>query len=334
MRLSKIGRKRPILYRGKFNVPLPIIKRLAAAKNHFILAKIDNFNGKVNQYYLTIDNILSAVIMAKEGTLTTTDHRKKITKFFKYLKRQAKARSIDEEDFYHFYKLWQKCRYSLYYPKSTEIEKIELFSLHLLEFAVTELARLYKSDETILAQKVDELLEVYQSEALLDEVANIHEYRQIEAERLGELYGRKFEMKFMNPWNFIDISLITDCKEIAEIIDNSDEIRNLMFKTLKTLEQMIFKIRELNFIRIVKEIADAKIRKSAKKREVAIDEAIDAATKHPGMKFRLALNFTYDSKDYKDLEKIKSWLIHAISDILTNPNKTIKTGWEIYKKQS
>ena len=69
MKIRQLVRERPILYRGRFEVPTKVISRLAVASNHLILAEVTGFNGQVDQYYLAIDNLLSAIIIAKEGTL-------------------------------------------------------------------------------------------------------------------------------------------------------------------------------------------------------------------------------------------------------------------------
>lgn len=334
MKVRKIGRDRPVLYGGKFRVPLPVIKRLAASKNHFILAQIANFNGKIDQYYLTIDNILSAVIVAREGTLTTTNHRRKITKFFRYLRRRTRIRSIDESDFHGFYDLWSKSRYSLYFPKSSETEKIMLFTSHLLEFAITEIARLFKSDETILAQKVDELLEVYESEAIQEEAEIIHQYRQMEGEELGEMYGGRLGMKLTNRWNFIDVSLLTDRKEILEIADGSEDIRTLLVETLKNWDQLVSTIQGLIFKRVALEIANAKMKRRAIDPDVAMEESMEAAAKHPRAQFRLTLNSTYDPSGPKRTAAFFTQTMKALDDMRKNPNKAIMTGWEIYKKYS
>jgi len=331
LRIRKIGRERPILYRGKFNVPLPVIKRLAASKNHLVLAQIANFNGKVDQYYLVIDNVLSAVIVAKESTLTTTDHRKKITKFFEYLKKRTRIRSMDESDFHEFYNLWLKSRYSLYFPKSSEIEKIRLFTSHLLGFAITEIARLFKSDETMLALKVDELLEVCQPETILEEVGHIHEYRQMEAEQLGEMYGGRLGMKLANLWNFMEVSLLTDRKEIREIIDCSEDIRIFLIETLKNWDQLVSTIQGLVFKRIALEIADTKMKRGAINPDVAMREAMEAAGKHPKAQFRLTFNSTYDPSGPKRTAEFFTRMMKAAEDMRENPNKAIMSGWEIYK---
>lgn len=335
MKIRKIGRARPILYRGKFNVPLPVIKRLAASKNHGLLAGITNFNGKIDQYYLTIDNILSAVILAKEGNLTTTDHRIKITKFYNHLKHRAKIRSIEKEDFYGFYNLWSRSRYRLFFPSSSDIEKIELFSQHLLEFSITEIARFFKSDETILSKNIEKLLKVYRNEAILEEVGHIHEYHQMEAESMGERYGGKLFRKLLNPWNFIDVSILTDRKNVNKLLNDSDEIHSLFADFLKTWDQLIDKIQLNNFDRIVSEIANGKIKKHGIDEKVAIKEAIEAASLHPEVqRFRLSLNFTYDSSGPKRTVLYYSKMMKAALDLSDNPNKPILTGWEVFKKYS
>jgi len=335
MKIRKIGRARPILYRGKFNVPLPVIKRLATAKNHYNLAGVTNFNGKIDQYYLTIDNVLSAIILAKEGNLTTTDHRIKIKKFFNHLNRRARIRSIEKEDFYGFYDLWSRSRYRLFFPSSSDIEKIELFAKHLLVFSITEISRFFKSDETILSNKVDELIKVYINEAIIEEVGHIHEYHQMEAESLGERYGGKLIRKFLNPWNFIDVSILSDRKNVDKHLDDSDEIHSIFADLLKTLDQLVDNIQLNNFNRIVSEIANGKIKKHGIDEQVAIKEAIKAASIHPEVqRFRLSLNFTYDSSGPRRTVQYYSKMMKAALDLSDNPTKPILTGWEIFKKYS
>lgn len=89
--------------------------------------------------------------MAKEGALTTTSHKRKIARFFAHLGKRAKIRRIERTDFDEFYDLWAESRYNVYFPKSQVVEKIRLFTFHLFDFVVTETARFFKSDETILA---------------------------------------------------------------------------------------------------------------------------------------------------------------------------------------
>ena len=335
MKIRKIGRARPILYRGKFNVPLPVIKRLTTSKNHYLLAGITNFNGKIDQYYLTIDNILSAIILAKEGNLTTTDHRIKIKKFYNHLNRRAGIRSIGKEDFYGFYDLWSRSRYRLFFPRSYDIEKIELFAQHLLEFSITEIARYFKSDETILSKKVEELLKIYRNEAMLEEVEHIHEYHQMEAESIGELYGGKLIRKFLNPWNFIDVSILSDRKNVDKYLDNSDEIHSIFADFLKTWDQLVDNIQSNNFNRIVSEITNEKIKKHGIDEQIASKEAIEAASIHPEVqRFRLSLNITYDSSGPRRTVQYYSKMMKAALDQSDNPNKPILTGWEIFKKYS
>jgi hypothetical protein len=67
MKIRKLGRERPLLYRGLFKVPAKVISRLAVANNHLILAGVAGFNGQVDQYYLAIDNLLSAIICMHAG---------------------------------------------------------------------------------------------------------------------------------------------------------------------------------------------------------------------------------------------------------------------------
>lgn len=198
-----------------------------------------------------------------------------------------------------------------------------------------EIARLFKSDETILAKKVDELLEVYQSEVILEEAGHIHEYHQMEAELLGDRYGSKLGMKLANRWNFINVSLLTDHKEICEIIKQSEEIRELLIETLKNWDQLVSKIQGLNLKRIALQIAEAKMEKKAINLDDAMKEAVEAAAKHPeAYKFRLTLNSTYDSSGPKKTALSFSRIMKASRDMIENPNRAVMTGWEIYKKYS
>ena len=335
MKIRKIGRERPVLYRGKFDIPRKVISRLAVAKNHLNLAQIANFNGKVDQFYLTIDNVLSAIDVAKEGNLTTTDHRIKIDNFFKYLRRRAKIRSIDKSDFEEFYDLWQRSRYKLYFPKSSKVQKMGLFVSHLFDFAVTEIARLFKSDETILAEKIEELIEIYQSEAILEELGHFHDFMEMEAERVGEIYGGKLGMKLANPWNYIDISLLTDRKAIVDIIDHSKTVREILSDFLMNWDKLVSETRKRILRRVALRIAKAKIKKRNISKAVALKEAMEAAAKHPEVwKFRLVLNFVFDPSEPKEITSRFSQMLQALEDMRESPHKAIKNGWEHHKEYS
>ena len=333
MKIREIGRERPVLYRGKFDVPPKVTSRLAVSSNHLVLSEIANFNGKVDQYYLAIDNLLSAVIVAKEGRLTTLNHRKKIDKFFRHLRRRAKIRRICKTDFYEFYRLWQRSRYRLYFPSSSTVEKMWWFTSHLYEFAVTEIARFFKSDETILAREIDKLLEIHQSEAISEEVAHIHESRQMEAEHLGEIHGARLGMKLANPWNYIEVSFLSDSKAIADIIDQSKKIREVLADFLTKWDRLVSEIQGLNLERVALKIASEKMKKKAIDKDIALDEAIIAAGKHPETsRFRLVLNITLDQSEPKKIASQFLRMRQAAFDMINNPNRTKKTGWEIYKE--
>jgi len=329
MRIRKVSRARPILYKGQLSVPNSVISRLAIAKNHLELAQIAHFNGKINQYYMTIDNLLAAVITAKEGCLTTTSHPKKIEKFFVHLGRRARLRKIDKEDFDEFYELWADSRYKVYFPKSEVVEKIRLFTNHLFNFVLTEIARFYKSDETILAEKVNDQLKVYSSESIEKEAAFIHEQRQIEAEEIGDGGGPGIGMKLANPWNFMELSLFSDRKDISEIIDNSKATAKIIHDFLKNWEALCNQIWILNFSKIALEIATAKAEKNSTTIEAVMPEAIEDAEKHPAIhRFRLILDLSYDSNEPKRTIENLSIALKAFRD---NPKKTELNGWEIRK---
>ncbi len=332
MKIREIGRNRPILYKGKFQVPKSVISRLAVSQNHLALAEMVNFNAKIDQYYLAIDNTLSAMIMAKESTLSTTDHRQKIAKFFKHFARRAKARSISRADFKAFYSLWSKSRYQLYFPSSKLTWEMGLFTAHLYDFAVTEISRFYKSDENLTAKEVVTLLKVYHSFALLEESSNVHEANQMMLEQEGEAYGGKLEIKLLNPWNYIHPSLVSDHREVIEIIDSSEEIQKLIQTFVQTWDKTIKKVVVMNLQKIGIDIANAKLRKKHIEKEKAIEEAIEECRTHPELvRFRLALNFTYDSMSAK--EELEKWSRIIAASIKSDqfPNKAHMTGWENYK---
>lgn len=325
MKITKIGRQRPVHYQGKYNVPNKVVSRLAASRNHLVLANIASFNGRVDQYYLVIDNLLSAIIIAKEGGLTTRNHKKKIKKFFEHLGRRAKVRKIEKTDFDEFYDLWQRSRYHLYFPKSSLVNKMAVFTSHLFDFTVTETARFFRSDETILARKIDELQEIYESEKIHEEVSHIHESRQMEAEELGERYGARLGMKLANPWNFIDVSLLSDKETIVDNIDQSEEIEEILVDFLKSWDKLISEVQMLNLKHIAK--------KNEVDEDEALKEAIDAAANHPEtLKFRLILNFSFDSSEPKEVASSFSKIMWAVHDMIEHPQKAIKDSWEIYKE--
>ncbi len=332
MRIRKVGRARPILYKGQFSVPNSVIERIAIAKNHLELAQIAHFNGKINQYYITIDNLLAAVITAKEGCLTTTSHPKKIEKFLTFMGRKARLRKIDKEDFYEFYELWADSRYRVYFPKSEVVEKIRLFTNHLFEFVLTEVARFYKSDETILAEKVDNQLKVYSCECMEKEASFIHEKRQIEAEEIGDRGGPGLGMKLSNPWNFMELSLVSDRKDISELIDSSESAAKNVQAVLQNWEHLINEVFILNISNIASDIATAKAQKNSTTIDSVIPEAIEIAGKHPAAhKFRLVLDLSYDSSEpQRTIDKIRMFL-KAEKD---NPKKSRFNGWEVRKEYS
>jgi hypothetical protein len=330
MKIHKVGRTRPILYKGQFSVPNSVIERLAIAKNHLELAQIAHFNGKINQYYMTIDNLLAAVITAKEGCLTTTSHTKKIEKFFTFMSRKARLRKIDKEDFYEFYELWADSRYRVYFPKSEVVEKIRLFTNHLFEFVTTETARFYKSDETILTEKVDNQLKVYRSECIEKEASFIHEKRQMEAEEIGDRGGPGLGMKLSNPWNFMELSLVSDRKDISELIDSSEDAAKYVQAILQNWEHLINEVFILNISNIASEIATAMAQKNSTTVDSVIPEAIEMAEKHPAAhRFRLVLDLSYDSSEPKRTIENLSMALKAFRD---NPKKVRLDGWEIKKE--
>jgi hypothetical protein len=330
LRVRKIGRERPILYRGKFHVPYGIVKRLAIPQNHLILAEAANFNAKVDQFYLAIDNTLSAMIIAKEGTLTTKNHKIKIEKFFNHFSRRARLRDITQEHFAKFYSLWSKSRYKLFFPGSLDIHEMGLFTNHLYEFAVTELARFYRSDETLLYNEILKQLEIRSSDALVKEVGNIHEARQIDMEQISEGSGSRLESKLLNPWIYIRASLLSDNGETIKTIDSSQKIGDIVRDFLRLWEKLVSEIVEQNMTRIGTSIANNKLKR--KGRDEVMKEAVEEVWKHPDiLRFRLVLNLSYDSMSAKD--ELRKWakLIAVTVGNLKDQNKAHKSGWENYR---
>jgi hypothetical protein len=333
MKITEIGRARPILYRGKFNVPKSVVSRLAVSQNHLILAETANFNARVDQFYLAIDNALSALIMAKEGILGTTNHRKKIEIFFKYFSRRARIRSISKDDFDRFRTLWSKSRYRLYFPSSILTFEMGLFASHLYDFVVTEISRIFGSDEIIVSEKVGRLLRVHGCDAILEECSHIHEMNQTHLEGEGEACGRKLELKLLNPWNYVRVSLFSDHERVATSIDSSRDmhllLRNCAVAWDKLIKEVIFK----NIEQIGLDIANAKLRKKQIVEQQAIEEAIEAYRDHPEtLRFRLTMNFSYDSMSAE--EELSKWtkiIAASIRIIDQHPRKAHKSAWENYR---
>jgi hypothetical protein len=336
MKIIKLGRERPVLYRGKLAVPAEVISRLAVAQNHYVLSQIAGFNGKVDQYYLVIDNLLSAIIVAMEGSLTTKSHCMKISKFFKHLGRRAKIRYIERSDFDEFYELWGHSRYRLYFPDSATVWKMGLFVNHLFEFSVTEIARYFKSDENLLIQKVDKLLEIFPTSSILEEAAVIHERTQMEAEEFGEIHGYKLGMKLANPWNSISVSILSDRRDVAEAIDNSKKIRQMAKEILEAWDKMISEIQYAILKQLVLEIAEAKMRKKGINQDDALEEAIEAVPTHPRIhNFRVALNLAIDSTGpVGHIGSLLTWSLLNDLELDKHPKKAVSDGWEQYKKHA
>jgi lipopolysaccharide biosynthesis regulator YciM len=145
------------------------------------------------------------------------------------------------------------------------------------------------------------------------------------------MYGGKLVRKLLNPWNFIDVSLLTDRREIAKTLDRSDEIRVLLGDALNSLDKLATRIQIENFMRIALTIAHAKTTKSQISKEAAAEEAIEAASKHPELfKFRLSFNFNYDSSEPKEtLSMFGRLLLQSIGT--ESPYRVLKTGWETFK---
>lgn len=284
---------------------------------------------------MTIDNLLAAVITAKAGCLTTTRHPEKIERFFAYMGKKAHLRKIEQADFDEFYQLWADSRYRVYFPKSEVVERIRLFSDHLFKFVNTEIARFYKSDETLLVKEVDNQLKVYYSECIEREASFFHERRQMEAEEVGDRGGPGLGMKLSNPWNFMDLSLVSDRKDLCEIIDNSEDIKKAIETILKNWEDLIAEVSALLLSKTALEIAYAKAKRKATTVEAVLPEAVEIAGKNPvAHRFRLVLDLSYDSSEPRKTVENFSMLMKAARDRSLNPKKAELNGWELLKVYS
>lgn len=142
-------------------------------------------------------------------------------------------------------------------------------------------------------------------------------------------------MKLANPWNFMEISLLSDRKDIIEIVDGSNDTKKITSNLLKNWDEMVDKIWGLNFKKIALEIAEAKKKKRSISTDTALSEAIESATKHPDAhSFRLVLNFSYDPSEPKRTGEYFLRVVKATKDMDTNPNRAAKDGWEIWKDYS
>lgn len=331
---SKLGRERPKLYRGKFKVPHQVTVRLAIAKAHLILAEGTALNIKVDLLYLAIDNVLSAAIIAKESSLTTTSHKKKITKFFKHFSTRANARALEKADFEQFYELWLKSRYQLFGPSWEEVVDMDRFASHVYDVGVTEVARSFRSDETILAREVEKLVNVYKSDRV-DEVAErIHDEHQQAAEEAGEMYGGKLARKFLNPWIYMRASLISDRRDIRDIIDESDEFDTLLRNLLDSWDAIVNKTTMNNLLRIATDIAARKMKKKPIDKKEAQRQALEAARNHPSLlKFRLMLSLAFDSSEPR--ETLGMWgraISSTMREITEQPRRMAMDAWETWKE--
>lgn len=300
MKIRKIGREWPKLYKGKYSVPTEAEMRLAVAESHLLLARGAMFNAKVDLLYLVIDNTLSAIVIAKEGGLTTRDHRKKIAKLFKHIGKKAKIRKIEHQHFVKFYELWNKCRYELHMPRWMELREMESFAQHLLNFAMTEIARSHRSDEVLLHDRVHSSVRLFFSETIDEFVGEIHERREQDADEAGDMYGGKLARKLLNPWLYADVSMFSDRPEVIKTIDSNADIKKILGETVRSWDEIVNRIQWENFNRLALEIATSKAIKGIEKKE-AMEQATEAAAKHPDfLKFRLAMTMIFDSSHPED----------------------------------
>jgi hypothetical protein len=334
IKARKLGRERPKLYRGKFKVPSQVAVRLATAKAHLILAEGTALNIKVDLLYLAIDNVLSAAIIAKESSLTTTSHKKKITKFFKHFSIRAKARALEKADFERFYELWLKSRYQLFGPSWQEVMDMDRFASHVYDVGVTEIARSFRSDETILAREVEKLVHVYKSDRLHEVAERIHEEHEQAAEEAGEMYGGKLARKFLNPWNYMRMSLVSDRKGIRDIVDESNEFDKPLRNLLDSWDIIVNKSTVNNLVRLAYDIAACKMKKRRVDEKEARRQALEAARNHPELlKFRLMLSLVFDSSEPR--ETLGMWgraISSTMREITEQPRRMALDAWETWKE--
>jgi hypothetical protein len=305
MQIHKVGREWPRLYKGRYSIPRQVEMRLAVANSHLLLAQGAMFNAKVDLLYLVIDNTLSAIVISKEGQLTTRDHKRKIEKMFKHLGNRPKLRSIERRHFDKFYDLWNRCRYELYMPTWLELKAMELFARHLFSFGTTQIARSHRSDEAILKKKVGASIGLFFSDTIGEVVGKIHQRREQEADETGDIYGAKLERKLLNPWLYSDVSLFSDRPEVIRTIDCKAGLKRTLRKVVHFWDEIVQKVQLENFVRLGVEISNAKIKKGIEK-EKAMEESIEAAAKHPDfLKFRLAMTMTFDSSHPE--ETLRYW---------------------------
>lgn len=335
MRIRKIGRERPILHRGMFSVPDNVTRRLSVAKTHLIFAQAVGLNAKVDLLYLGVDNALTAAIMAKEKVLTTTSHSRKIEKFFKHYGRQARGRSIDKEDLNWLRSSWERYRYHLELPKWSEMEKMRNLALHTYDVVITEVARSFKSDETILRTKADAGVIVYESEGLGEIAEHFHEVREMEAESYGDEHGGGLSLKLLNEWNYIRATLLSDKKDVIKILDESKDAQAQVKQILESWERLLYLTKKGLLLKLARSIAEEKINRKGAKPEKAAEEAIEAARNHPDLhRFRLYFALSFDSSEPREMLGQWASLLKAAIDSISKPNMIPKQGWEIAKAES
>jgi hypothetical protein len=223
-----------------------------------------------------------------------------------------------------------KNRYSVYVPTVKEADRIKVFTLHMYDFMVTEISRMFKSDERILTRKIENALDIFLCQSVVEQASNLHENNQQQAEELGDLFNASMGMKLANPWNFIDITLACDHKEIKEIIDNSPEINRLTETILMNWEKIIELVYLLNLQRITKEIADKKVIKKKIDEKEAIEQAIVVSPTHPDAnKFRVKMDLGYDHSEPSQIVERFNILLDAA--LKSNKRKAITSGWEKIK---
>lgn len=156
----------------------------------------------------------------------------------------------------------------------------------------------------------------------------------MKAEQFGEIHGYKLGMKLANPWNFINISLLSDRRDVAEAIDKSKRIRQIAREILEAWDEMFSEIQSAILKQLVLEIANAKIKKKRITKNKALEEAIEAIPTHPRFhNFRVALNISIDSTGpVSNIGSFLIWSLRNDQELDKHPKKAISDGWEYYKK--
>jgi len=222
----------------------------------------------------------------------------------------------------------------LFGPSWQEVMDMDRFASHVYDVGVTEIARSFRSDETILAREVEKLVHVYKSDRLHEVAERIHEEHEQAAEEAGEMYGGKLARKFLNPWNYMRMSLVSDRKGIRDIVDESNEFDKPLRNLLDSWDIIVNKSTVNNLVRLAYDIAARKMKKRRVDEKEARRQALEAARNHPELlKFRLMLSLVFDSSEPR--ETLGMWgraISSTMREITEQPRRMALDAWETWKE--